>query len=73
MPRATGHGGGVTGAAARAAAAPVQQACLLYQALTANSTPCRLVILPYDGHTYRSPDGITTVLTEEATWLHRWA
>lgn len=53
-------------------ATPFQQSCLLYQALTANGTPCRLVLLPHDGHAYRSLEGLTTVLGEEAAWLHRW-
>lgn len=53
-------------------ATPVLQAQLLFQALTANGTPTRLVIMPGEGHGSATRDAITTALAEQAAWLDRW-
>ncbi|GAA4624055.1 hypothetical protein GCM10023196_022670 [Actinoallomurus vinaceus] len=50
-------------------ATPVIQATLLFQALIANGTRARLVLLPGEGHSLRSRDGIAAALAEKATWL----
>jgi hypothetical protein len=51
-------------------ATPVAQATLLFQALIANGTRSRLVILSGEGHTPVSRDGIAAALAEKAAWLH---
>ncbi|MCO6010356.1 prolyl oligopeptidase family serine peptidase [Actinoallomurus purpureus] len=50
-------------------ATPVLQATLLFQALIANGTRARLVLLPGEGHSPRSRDGIAAALAEKADWL----
>ncbi|GAB3980565.1 hypothetical protein GCM10029978_078970 [Actinoallomurus acanthiterrae] len=50
-------------------ATPVTQATLLFQALVANGTRARLVLLPGEGHSPQSRDGIATALAEKAAWL----
>jgi hypothetical protein len=50
-------------------ATPVAQATLLFQALIANGTRSRLVILSGEGHTPVSRDGIAAALAEKAGWL----
>jgi dipeptidyl aminopeptidase/acylaminoacyl peptidase len=50
-------------------ATPVAQATLLFQELIANGTRARLVLLPGEGHSPQSRDGIATALAEKAAWL----
>lgn len=50
-------------------ATPMVQAALLFQALIANGTPSRLVLLSGEGHTPLSRDGIAAALSEKAAWL----
>ncbi|MEV5754779.1 prolyl oligopeptidase family serine peptidase [Actinoallomurus sp. NPDC052308] len=59
----------IHGEADRNPATPVLQATLLFQALIANGTRARLVVLPGEGHVLRSRDGIAAALTEKAAWL----
>lgn len=54
-------------------ATPVDHATLLFRSLTALGTPCRLVILPGEGHSLRSREAAATALAEEAAWVDRWA
>ena len=51
-------------------ATPVAQATLLFQALIANGTRSRMVVLSGEGHTPLTRDGIAAALSEKATWLH---
>jgi dienelactone hydrolase len=51
-------------------ATPVAQATLLFQALIANGTPSRLVVLSGEGHTPISRDGLAAALAEKAAWMH---
>ncbi|GAA0320687.1 prolyl oligopeptidase family serine peptidase [Actinoallomurus spadix] len=59
----------IHGEADRNPATPVLQATLLYQALIANGTRARLVVLPGEGHVLRSRNGIAASLAEKAAWL----
>ncbi len=60
----------VHGEADQNPATPLLQATLLFQALTANGTRARLVVLPGEGHVPMTGDGIATALAEKAAWLH---
>lgn len=51
-------------------ATPLAQATLLFQALIANDTRARLVVLSGEGHTPVTRDGIAAALAEKAAWLH---
>jgi len=53
-------------------ATPPGQAELLFQALTAVGTPCRLVLLPGEGHTFTTREGLETAVLEHARWAYRW-
>ncbi|WP_336320526.1 alpha/beta hydrolase family protein [Streptomyces lavendofoliae] len=50
-------------------ATPLTQALLLFQALTANGTRTRLVVLPGEGHTVRSRQGLAAALAAKTNWL----
>jgi hypothetical protein len=51
-------------------ATPLVQATLLFQALVANGTRSRLVVLSGEGHAPLTCDGIAAALAEKAGWLH---
>jgi Prolyl oligopeptidase family len=51
-------------------ATPMVQATLLFQALIANGTRARLVVLSGEGHVPVSRDGIAVALSEKAAWLN---
>jgi dienelactone hydrolase len=53
-------------------ATPVAQATLLFQALIANGTRARLVVLSGEGHAPLTRDGIAAALAEKAAWLRSW-
>jgi dienelactone hydrolase len=59
----------IHGEADRNPATPVIQATLLFQALIANGTRARLVVLPGEGHVFGSRDGIAAAIAEKAAWL----
>ena len=41
----------------------------MFEALNGHGKPARLVILPEEGHQYRSQEAIKTVISEMAAWL----
>lgn len=43
-----------------------------YAALKGHGAPCRLVVLPHEGHGYRSRESILHVLAETSDWLDRY-
>lgn len=53
-------------------ATPPTQAELLFQALTALGTPCRMVLLPGEGHVLATREGISAAAFEHAMWVRRW-
>ncbi|HEX6473128.1 MAG TPA: prolyl oligopeptidase family serine peptidase [Streptosporangiaceae bacterium] len=59
----------IHGEADRNPATPVAQATLLFQALVANGTRARLVVLSGEGHSPLTRDGIAAALAEKAAWL----
>jgi len=43
-----------------------------YAALRAHGAPCRLVLLPYEGHGYRAEESVMHCLYEMDVWLNRY-
>lgn len=43
-----------------------------YAALKAHGAPCRLVLLPYEGHGYRAEESVLHCLYEMDAWLQRY-
>jgi hypothetical protein len=62
----------IHGEADRNPATPVAQATLLFQALVANGTRARLVVLSGEGHSPQTRDGIAAALGEKAAWLRSY-
>ncbi|WP_414166770.1 alpha/beta hydrolase family protein [Streptoverticillium reticulum] len=50
-------------------ATPLTQALLLFQALAANGTRARLAVLPGEGHTVRTREGLAASLAAKSHWL----
>lgn len=44
-----------------------------YAALKGHGSPCRLVLLPHEGHGYRARESILHSLYETDQWLERYA
>ncbi|KXZ47834.1 hypothetical protein GPECTOR_32g446 [Gonium pectorale] len=44
-----------------------------YQALKGHGAPCRLVLLPHEGHGYRAYESIMHTLYEQDQWIERFA
>ncbi|MEU5306951.1 alpha/beta hydrolase family protein [Streptomyces noursei] len=59
----------IHGEADRNPATPLTQALLLFQALTANGTRTRLAVLPGEGHTVQTRDGLAASLAAKSHWL----
>ncbi|MFE7115543.1 alpha/beta hydrolase family protein [Streptomyces sp. NPDC057654] len=51
-------------------ATPLAQALLLFQALTANGTRARLVVLPGEKHTVCTREGLAAALAAKSQWLN---
>ncbi|MFE2844911.1 prolyl oligopeptidase family serine peptidase [Streptomyces scopuliridis] len=50
-------------------ATPPDQAVALYRAVVATGGHARLLLLPYEGHTFRHRESLDTVAREHAAWL----
>jgi dienelactone hydrolase len=44
----------------------------MYQALVANKKTAKLIMLPYEGHSYRAKENLHLVLKQQSDWLKRW-
>ncbi len=44
----------------------------MYQALVANKKIAKLIILPYEGHSYRAKENLHLVLKQQSEWLRIW-
>ncbi|MHC3455732.1 alpha/beta hydrolase family protein [Streptomyces prasinus] len=61
----------VHGAEDRNTATPSDQAVELYRAVVATGGQARLVLLPDEGHTFRSREAMRTIVEEHHDWLER--
>lgn len=48
------------------------QSMRMYQALVANKKTTQLIMLPYEGHSYRAKENLTYLLKEQSAWLNKW-
>ncbi len=48
------------------------QSTRMYQALIANKKTTQLIMLPYEGHSYRAKENLTYLLKEQSAWLNKW-
>ncbi len=44
----------------------------MYQALVANKKTAKLIMLPYEGHSYRAKENLYLVLRQQSSWLRKW-
>lgn len=44
----------------------------MYQALVANKKTAKLIMLPYEGHSYQAKENLHLVLSQQSAWLRAW-
>ncbi len=44
----------------------------MYQAMVANKKTAKLIILPYEGHSYKAKESLHLVLSQQSSWLFKW-
>jgi len=44
----------------------------MYQALVANKKTAKLIMLPYEGHSYKAKENLHLVLAQQSDWLKKW-
>jgi dipeptidyl aminopeptidase/acylaminoacyl peptidase len=44
----------------------------MYQALIANNKTVKLIMLPYEGHSYRAKENLNLLLEQQSSWLRKW-